>query len=361
MPSKSSNFTRQTTTKNNQDPERVDHDGGSVLSTRLTCGKPRPATQPFAYRIDGRLDYILERNDPKNTETLKHSNEAAPLGGWKTTKNDHDLERADYNGGGASSVPATSNSPKHLGNAAPHLSWKELLDLRGFLDGNLWRFAGIEAIGTMLLTFVSAWVASHPASPGSAPTSPSGVFGTPAFLGPLVGATTTWLLLTLLIYTFSATSGGHVNPMISIATFFARLITLPRMILYTGGQILGAALAGGALATAYGTTDFVVGGCNINPSLVSVNQAFAIEFMFSLTLIFAAFGVGLNPSQAPIFGAILSPWLIGMALGLLVFGSSFTIPGYEGAGKSSFFLVPYLVDTMGVITRNTKRKSNNDH
>src|SRR5215469_10652747 len=199
MESKSSKLTTEPTTKNNYDPERPDHDGDSALSTRLTSNKLRSATQPSAGRIDGRQDYILERNDPKSDETFKHLNDSTLLGDWKPTKNNHDLERADYNGGGTS---PTSNSLKHLSNEDPHLSWKELLDPRGFLDGNLWRFAGIEAIGTMLLTFVTGWVASHPPSPVSAPTSQSGIFGTAAFLGPLVGAIATWLLLALLIYSF---------------------------------------------------------------------------------------------------------------------------------------------------------------
>lgn len=133
---------------------------------------------------------------PSNKPTMR-----LPLGDWKTTKNSHDLERTDYNDGGSSSETASSNNLNPLRNAAPHLNWKELLDMRGFLDMNLWRFAGIETIGTMLLTFVSAWVASH--------------------LGPLLGGIATWLLLTLLIYSFMATSRGHVNPMISFATFFA--------------------------------------------------------------------------------------------------------------------------------------------
>jgi glycerol uptake facilitator-like aquaporin len=169
---------------------------------------------------------------------------------------------------------------------------------------------------------------------------PSGVFGTSAFLGPLVGGITTWLVLMLLIYSFGALSGGHLNPLITIATFFARLITLPRMILYIGGQIVGGALAGGALTMAYGSTDFVVGGCNIDLSLVPVRQAFTIEVMFTLTLVVVAFGVGLDPRQASVFGGILSPMLIGMVLGLSVFGSAFMRPGYEGACKSSFLSVP---------------------
>jgi glycerol uptake facilitator-like aquaporin len=343
MASQSSSLSRQYTS--NHDLERANHDGDSIRSTRLTGGKRSPASQSFAIRIDEMQDDVLDTNDPKIAEIFKHPHDEASLKDWKTTKSnhDHDLERADSKNVDSSSSIAASTNLQKLRNAPPHLNWKELLDMGGFVDVKLWRYAGLEAIGTMLLTFVSAWVASHPPSSAPLPTSPSGIFGTAAFLGPLVGGISTWLLLMFLIYSLMATSGGHVNPMITFATFFGRLISLPRMILYVGSQMLGGALAGGALATAYGTADFAVGGCNINPSLVSERQAFAIEFMFSLTLIFVAFGVGLNPRQAPVFGPILTPFLIGLALGILLISSAFTLPGYEGAGRSSF-----LTDSMKV-------------
>lgn len=182
-----------------------------------------------------------------------------------------------------------------------------------------------------MLVFLTSWTAAHPPPSPTSAVSAAGVYGTPQFLGPLVGGITNWLILMLFIYSFGAVSGAHLNPTITIATFFARLITLPRLILYVVAQVCGATLGGLALKTAYGSTNFQVGGCTIDTSLVPVKQAFVLEFMFTLTLIFLAFGVGLDPRQGSILGAILAPCLVGIALGVLIFGSSFTRLGYDGA------------------------------
>ena len=65
-----------------------------------------PAVQPFAGRIGGNQSLVLDRNDPKNSEYLK-------------------------------AVP----------DAAPFMRISEALDLRGFLDLNLWKFATVEGVG----------------------------------------------------------------------------------------------------------------------------------------------------------------------------------------------------------------------
>lgn len=66
----------------------------------------RPAIQPFAGRIGGNQEYLLDPADPRNTEALKR-----------------------------------------LPDAAPRVPWEQSINLRGLLDVNLWRFAAIEAIG----------------------------------------------------------------------------------------------------------------------------------------------------------------------------------------------------------------------
>lgn len=66
----------------------------------------QPAVQPFAGRIGGNQALVLDRNDPKNSDYLK-------------------------------AVP----------DAAPFMRISEALDLRGFLDLNLWKFAVVEGVG----------------------------------------------------------------------------------------------------------------------------------------------------------------------------------------------------------------------
>ncbi|EEA23258.1 hypothetical protein TMatcc_002116 [Talaromyces marneffei ATCC 18224] len=256
-----------------------------------------PAVQPFAGRIGGNQSLVLDRNDPKNSDYLK-------------------------------AVP----------DAAPFMRISEALDLRGFLDLNLWKFAIVEGVASFLLIFITGWIAIQPkptsSSSASTAASSAGVFGTASFLGPLVGGITNWFFLTLFIYCFAPVSGGHINPTITLATFFARLISFPRMVLYLIGQTAGGALAGLVLKDVYGSSDFAVGGCLVETNLVEVRQALVLEFMCTLILIFLAFGVALNPRQERIYGPALAPWLVGLALGLLSWGSGYEKPGYAGASMN---------------------------
>lgn len=106
------------------------------------------------------------------------------------------------------------------------------------------------------------------------------------------------------------------------------------MVLYLIGQTAGGALAGLVLKDAYGSSDFAAGGCLVETNLVEVRQAFVLEFMCTLTLIFIAFGVALNPRQERIYGPALAPWLVGLTLGLLSWGSAYEKPGYAGASMN---------------------------
>ncbi|KAE8420232.1 MIP transporter [Aspergillus pseudocaelatus] len=252
----------------------------------------RPIIQPFAGRIGGNQGLVVDRTDPDNADLLKKVPDAAPL-----------------------------------------MTFREGFDLRGFWDIDLWKFGFIECMGTMMMVFVTSWMVVRPASASAnvSATSPSGIFSTSTFLGPLFGGISNWLFLTLFIFSFSNVSGSHLNPTITLATFFARLISLPRMVIYLLGQTLGGALAGFMLQSAYGSRDFTVGGCTVNTRLVPVDEAFLLEFIFCLVLIFLSFGVGLDPRQGSIYGAALSPFLVGMTLGVVSWGSSFTRAGYAGA------------------------------
>ena len=76
----------------------------------------------------------------------------------------------------------------------------------------------------------------------------------------------------------------------------------------------------------------------MDTSLVSPGQLFVLEFIFAQALIFTAFGVGLDPRQAKVFGPALSPILVGLTLGLATLASSLAAPGYTGVCKYSLKL-----------------------
>ena len=49
---------------------------------------------------------------------------------------------------------------------------------------------------------------------------------------------------------------------------------------------------------------------------------------------FIAFGVGLDPRQAQLFGPVLGPFLVGSTLGLVSFASAGLVPQYSGASMN---------------------------
>jgi glycerol uptake facilitator-like aquaporin len=63
-------------------------------------------------------------------------------------------------------------------------------------------------------------------------------------------------------------------------------------------------------------------------------QVFILETMSAMTLMFCAFGVGLDPRQGPVFGPVFGPLLVGLALAVTSFAGAFVKPGYTGSCKS---------------------------
>ena len=251
-------------------------------------------TQPFAGRLGGNQEFVLDRKNPENAPALKR-------------------------------VP----------DASPFMSLRDMFDLRGFLEPEIWKAALTEGLGTTLFVWITAWIGSSPANgPVPTPSPTSGVYGTPIFLGPLIGGVTNLIILPLFIFTIGPVSGSHLNPMITLSTFTARLTTFPRLVLYVAFQVLGATIAGLMLRATFGSRDFRTGGCAISADLVPVKDIFALEFMSDFTLIFLSFGVGLDPRQKGTLGPSLGPVLVGFALGIMAFGTGFSRPGYAGASMN---------------------------
>lgn len=184
----------------------------------------------------------------------------------------------------------------------------------------------------MILVFGTAYNSLSPDIPPPSPSPTSGVYSTAPFLGPLVSSCINAILIAILIFCFGAISGAHLNPLITFGTFFARLATLPRLVLYVAAQTLGGTLAGLLLRASTGTRAFKVGGCYLFTDEAHVSSQFVIEFMGSLLLLVMAFGVGLDPRQREIFGPALAPILVGLAAGGTALCFAFAVPGSGGAG-----------------------------
>ncbi|KAH8811145.1 putative aquaporin transporter [Xylogone sp. PMI_703] len=251
-------------------------------------------SQPFAGRLGGNQEFVLDPRNVDNESTLKR-------------------------------VP----------DASPFISISDIFNLKGFLEPDLWKAAATEGLGTLLLVWITVFISAHTSlGPPPQPSPTSGIYSTPIFLGPLIGGVTNVILLTLFIYSLGPVSGAHLNPLITMSTFTARLTTFPRMVLYVGFQTAGGVIAGLLLRSSYGSRDFFAGGCTVDTNLVSIGDIFALEFMADFTMLFLAFGVGLDPRQKDTFGPALGPILVGMVLGVLSFGTSIVRTGYSGASMN---------------------------
>jgi Major intrinsic protein len=153
-------------------------------------------------------------------------------------------------------------------DAGRESSWKALLDLHGFYDPDLWRLAIIEGIGTMLQTFISGLLGA-----GLTPTVTETSVG-PVFTVALA-AITNIFVITLFIYTAGPITGAHFNPLITMATFFTRLSSLPRTVLYILFQCIGAVVGAFLVRASLGASAkdlAVVPGCYIDTSIVTPGE-----------------------------------------------------------------------------------------
>jgi glycerol uptake facilitator-like aquaporin len=132
------------------------------------------------------------------------------------------------------------------------------------------------------------------------------------------------------VYGYGSVSGAHFNPLITLGTFFARLTTFPRMVIYVSAHTIGAALAGLMLRAGQQSRDWKVGGCfKFEPA--TTGGALAVEIMGCLLALFFAFGVGLDPRQRSVYGPALAPALVGLVVGSLALSFSISLEGYGGA------------------------------
>ncbi|KAI5458773.1 aquaporin-like protein [Mariannaea sp. PMI_226] len=269
-------------------------------------------------------DSTMPANPPDSPPTLPHyRNNVIAFAGRVGGNQRFTVDRA--------SIVEDATGKEKEPDAAPLMPIRNLMDLRPLLHPNLWKAAIIEGLGTLLLVYITTWASTAPAKIPVPPNPQFGPFNNAAFIGPLIGSILNILFLSLFITTFGPVSGAHFNPLITFATFCARLCSLPRMILYISFQVGGAAIAGLFVRASFGTRDFQAGGCWLYTEVVPVQDAFVIELLASTILLFLAFGVGLDPRQAQNIGPTLAPFLVGLTLGALTLSTAYTRYGYGGA------------------------------
>lgn len=187
-----------------------------------------------------------------------------------------------------------------------------------------------ETSACMLHTFMSTWVTVSPYQRDrSAPHIPYDSL-LACLSGTVVGAT----LLPLLISILARSTGGCVNPIITLAACVFGVISFPRMILYIVSQMLGAVTAGLAVRRAYGSGDFVVRGCYLDTNKIAPLKAYTIELTSCIILMYAILKIAIDRRRNMIFNDALSPWLVGCVIECVALIQTFTTKGYMGTSET---------------------------
>ena len=149
------------------------------------------------------------------------------------------------------------------------------------------------------------------------------------------------IIVSTLVSAMGSSTGAHINPMVTIATTLSEHCHPVRAIIYVFCQLVGGVLGGAILRVALGKRlayEIHNGGCWIDPEgEVGVWQAALIEFVSAFILLsvtfllsdhsayptvtfpsrFLAYGVGLDPRQAKLFGVKYAPILVGLIVGVM--------------------------------------------
>ncbi|KAK3029023.1 hypothetical protein RJ639_040075 [Escallonia herrerae] len=208
------------------------------------------------------------------------------------------------------------------------------LGTKEFLTVEVWQASVAELLGTAILVFMIDTIAISSIETDT--TAPH-----------LIMAILISITIAILILATLPISGGHINPLITLAYALIGSITHTRALVYILAQCIGATL--GALALEAVVSNriqqaFSLGGCTITVIAPSPNgpvitglktaQAFWIETVCSFLFLFASRWVAFDQPQTNIVGRVTVCSIIGLLAGLNVFISTTVTAtnGYSGAG-----------------------------
>ncbi len=123
-------------------------------------------------------------------------------------------------------------------------------------------------------------------------------------LGTLGIALAHGLALAIMITVFAATSGGHLNPAVTVAVLVTRRIAPLLGLLYIVAQLVGAALAGLLLRAVFPQAAWQaaqLGTPMLGPG-ISFGTGVLVEATLSFFLLLAVFGTAVDPRHAQIGG-----------------------------------------------------------
>jgi glycerol uptake facilitator-like aquaporin len=182
-----------------------------------------------------------------------------------------------------------------------------------FVRPTIWRAMFTEFWGTMLLVFLLCSV----------------VVGVQWFTASfkdvpfvLVVAIFDVFIVAFLVLATTASSGGHLNMVITFATMLSGLTSVARGLCYMAAQLVGG-IAGAAILWGIESQTQVdlYGAGNCHSGTWGPSQMLLAETAFTFAFLFVVFSSSFEPAQRHIYRQSLVPWVIGGAFGLAVFFS----------------------------------------
>ncbi|KAK6240812.1 hypothetical protein SCA6_006201 [Theobroma cacao] len=209
-------------------------------------------------------------------------------------------------------------------------SLKELFSLE------VWRGSLAELLGTAVLVFVMDTIVI---------SSYETETETPHLIMSFLIAVT----ITILLLATFPISGGHINPVISLAAALTGIISFSRAAVYILAQCVGGILGALALQAVVNSKieqTFSLGGCTLTIVVPSANgplviglktsQALWLEIFCTFVLLFASIWIAFDKRQAKHLGRVMVCSVIGIVVGLIVFISTTVTAtkGYAGVGMN---------------------------
>ena len=171
------------------------------------------------------------------------------------------------------------------------------------------RSAAAEFIATLLFVFLGAGTVVVTASLGTGELTATRLIAIAFAHG---------LAIALLVSATGAISGGHINPVVTVAALVTGKIGVPRALVYIFAQ-LGGAIVGALLIMAVVPNDGGNLGAHSLASDVTVGAGLLTEIILTFALVFVVFATAIDPRGK----AAIAPVAIGL---MVLVGHLFAVP-----------------------------------
>ncbi|CAI5492646.1 unnamed protein product [Closterium sp. Naga37s-1] len=176
----------------------------------------------------------------------------------------------------------------------------ELGEYKSLKSKEQWRSIGVEFLATLLFVYL-----------GCGSVVASGVLETELTSARLtVIALAHGLAITFLVASTGAISGGHINPVVTLAFVVAGKENIIRGSLYIAAQLVGGICGAALLGASIPAADLGHLGTHSLGHGTSVGNAFLMELMLTFTLVYVIFGVAVD-RRGP---GVIAPIPIGLVV-----------------------------------------------